>query len=619
MINIDDIKKTIKPKSRYEFQIERIKNKNLSSVEIEKTIRNCSLNIDSSKNSFVIYGEPQSGKTEMMICLAAKLLDMNFKIIIILLNDNLELLEQNITRFTQSNISPAPKKFSEILDPEVTIGENEWLIFCKKNSGDLQQLIDKVGNKPNKVIIDDEADYASPNAKVNKGDKTRINELVEKLIRSDGVYIGVTATPARLDLNNTFKNNTQDWVDFRPHDKYHGQEVFFHIDLDKPRSYNLELLPETDDSPKYLRKAFFNFIVGVSYLNTEEEGREDNYSMLVHTSGKTADHKNDLSIIQKLFDALYTETHSNYKKYWEEIAKIAENKHQDSALKVMQYAIQNINRHRIVLMNSDSDRKDVNFKVATSPLCPFTVAIGGNIISRGVTFENLLSMFFTRDVKHKMQQDTYIQRARMFGTRDGYLEHFELHIPEELYMNWHQCFVFHKLAIESIRSGNGAPTWVGDSKITPVAAASIDKINVNFDSGEMSFNIFNYSQVIEEIESSKKLSSLQKLKELKRILGEDCMPSHIIEFIEFGGQYQENSVILHPASTMMNYNSGGVNYENVSRDKGLLAPALNKVHFPENTVHHLKIFYNDKNQARVFYKYKGSVKFFRNVKNIKND
>ena len=30
-------------------------------------------------------------------------------------------------------------------------------------------------------------------------------------------------------------------------------------------------------------------------------------------------------------------------------------------------------------------------------------------------------------------------------------------------------------------------------------------------------------------------------------------------------------------------------------------------------------FYNDKNQARVFYKYKGSVKFFRNVKNIKND
>ena len=73
-------------------------------------------------------------------------------------------------------------------------------------------------------------------------------------------------------------------------------------------------------------------------------------------------------------------------------------------------------------MNSEADRKNVDFRDATIPICPFTIAIGGNIISRGVTFENLLSMFFTRAVITKMQQDTYVQRARMFGSRQEYLQ-----------------------------------------------------------------------------------------------------------------------------------------------------------------------------------------------------
>src|SRR3546814_19609708 len=60
-------------------------------------------------------------------------------------------------------------------------------------------------------------------------------------------------------------------------------------------------------------------------------------------------------------------------------------------------------------------------------------------------------MFFTRDVKHKIQQDTYIQRARMFGNRGDYLRFFELTIPEALYLDWHRCFVFHRLALAAIK------------------------------------------------------------------------------------------------------------------------------------------------------------------------
>ena len=83
-----------------------------------------------------------------------------------------------------------------------------------------------------------------------------------------------------------------------------------------------------------------------------------------------------------------------------------------------------------MVMNSDKEKNVADNQTATDPTSPFTIIIGGNIVSRGVTFKNLLAMFFTRDVKHKMQQGTYIQRARMFGSRDDYLKYFELTIPK---------------------------------------------------------------------------------------------------------------------------------------------------------------------------------------------
>ena len=66
---------------------------------IENTV-NESVNkiINKNTKSFVIYGEPQSGKTSMMIALTAKLLDEGFKFIIVLVQDNLNLERQNLKR-----------------------------------------------------------------------------------------------------------------------------------------------------------------------------------------------------------------------------------------------------------------------------------------------------------------------------------------------------------------------------------------------------------------------------------------------------------------------------------------------------------------------------------------
>jgi hypothetical protein len=319
------------------------------------------------------------------------------------------------------------------LDPEISLKKGEWVIFCKKNAKDLQKLLDKTKAIPNKIIVDDEADFATPNAKINAGEITKINGLIEGLLKKDGAYIGVTATPARLDLNNTFGNDNESWVRFRPHAFYTGQDIFF---PDKKANYRLKLLPDDDDSPKYAQEALYRFMVTVAYLNTAINKAEQNYSILVHTSGKQDDHKLDKKAVESVFQSLLEPSSTEYKRTMERLAKTAEELFPSADLQTtLEYIAKNASRNTIVVMNSERD-KNVDLRMATSPATPFTVVIGGNIVSRGVTFENLLSMFFTRNAKGKLQQDTYIQRARMFGSRGKYLPYFELAIPASLYQDW---------------------------------------------------------------------------------------------------------------------------------------------------------------------------------------
>ena len=210
----------------------------------------------------------------MMICLTAKLIDEGYTFVLHLLNDSVDLLNQNLGRFKSSGLAPAARNFSEILDPAVRIEGRNHVIFCKKNANDLRKLIDKIGPLSRIVVVDDEADYASPNAKINRGEKTKINELIEKILGDTGTYVGVTATPARLDLNNTFQNDSHLWIDFPPHSAYTGQDVFFPLDTNIV--YNLKLLSDKGDDPKYAREALFSFLVNVAYLNNYVKGTSKN-------------------------------------------------------------------------------------------------------------------------------------------------------------------------------------------------------------------------------------------------------------------------------------------------------------------------------------------------------
>ncbi len=240
------------PPTRFAQHLHKLEVRGLYVSNIISTVDAAVRNIRELRcRSFVIYGEPQSGKTEMMIGLCARLLDEGTNQIIVLVNDSVQLLQQNLGRFQRSGISPTPRSLADICDSAVSLEGTAWIIVVKKNSKDLRKLLEKLTDMKGLAVIDDEADHATPNAKINEGLRSTINGLISDLVKNDGVYIGVTATPARLDLNNTLGNDNERWLYFPPHPKYHGQETFFPTNGDKPQ-YLLNLLSDDVDEDSAL-------------------------------------------------------------------------------------------------------------------------------------------------------------------------------------------------------------------------------------------------------------------------------------------------------------------------------------------------------------------------------
>ena len=221
-------------------------------------------------------------------------------------------------------------------------------------------------------------------------------------------------------------------------------------------------------------------------------------------------------------------------------------------------------------------------------------------------------MFFTRDVKHKIQQDTYIQRARMFGAREKYLNFFELTIPNQLYLDWHRCFVFHKLALEAIKEGMGSPVWLSDARIAAVASASIDRSTVDLDKGEMAFRIFQFDNRLDELVAADN-STAEKLEELSQILGDGSFPLYLKRFIMRTSPRVNQNLAVHLSSSIDGYkDEPGLNKTAIERRRGFFG----RSQMGENTqaFHHLKIFRNAEGSGRLFYKFNGSIQFIKNVK-----
>ena len=339
-----------------------------------------------------------------------------------------------------------------------------------------------------------------------------------------------------------------------PYDEYKGRQFFFpSTDEEQEESdYQLIKLPEEGDSPRQLKDAMVRFLARVAFLNltASQTGKQsEKYSMLIHTGGQRNDHKKDEDLVRKFLSQLSPDSEDKgvLEREWTNAQSVV-SKMKDlsssglSTMDLLRYMHANIRKNDIVVINSDHDR--INFERALKPRKTFTFAIGGNIVSRGLTFENLLTFFFSRTVKGKMQQNTYIQRARMFGNRP-YAKCFELCVPEALFKTWASCFEQHELSLVSAKAGNYVHI---QSKATSAAdPSSIDEQHVlNEKSGERAVgSIFEYSEEIDRRLCSNASDPLSIIRGLQTdgLIPLDAFPSSVMGYIEQRSK-GKNSVLM---------------------------------------------------------------------------
>lgn len=620
-MSLDGLKRILEQKRKdkcYEPRIQSLKKLGRDTSLIENGISDVLQVLGSETRSFVIYGEPQSGKTEFMIALTCKLIDEGYQTIFIIMNDSTELEQQNFDRFRGSvELNPSPKRDFEItgLSPEELKKKRQRIIFCRKNASNLTKLIEATRHMTGRVVIDDEADYATPNAKISRDEVTKINYLVGQLGQlepdQDGIYIGVTATPGRLDLNNTFANDAKKWVFLESHGHYKGRSFFFPSTTaeENVSDYQLVALPDEGDDPKYLRHSVIRFLVRVAALNLKGEESEP-YSMLIHTSGKKHDHEADENSLRKIL-ANFQEPDESAELVLKESIQIASDlvalhRLDFSPEELVAYVIHNIGKLEILVINHQNDSKNVDR--ACNPASLFTFAIGGNIVSRGLTFNRLLTFFFSRNVKSKLQQNTYIQRARMFGVR-GYSKFFELCVPKALFDDWADCFVSHELSLRTAKAGHYVHVEKGRTSAADKGA--IDKYNVTRGSGERpAGDKFKLSNELErrllEHDGKRTISFLIELVR-EQLIPEEAIAPDLLQYIrETSGEDETEAFLVLRSKPRALHNierHKDADPETITRTRGGMVQALIKGSSEyENKKHYILPVRNQAGDVRFFYR-----------------
>lgn len=340
------------------------------------------------------------------------------------------------------------------------------IMVVKKNKGILTQMKEWV--KPdnddikcnNILIIDDEADNASVNTKSKDEDPSVINKLIRDIFNNFPIatYVGYTATPfANIFIDPYDDEACKDLfpsdfiVQLKEPDNYFGlhkallsgnhvrildeQEKNF---LPVKHNKDIEVYPEL---PESLIEAINDFIIvnvvrtlrgqknkhrtmmiNVSRLNNIQDKikyKVDNYikkikSCIEQTYKLSIDEfKKDPNLNkiynQYLHDDFYKEIREDYP--WNQIQDGLNAEIQQFELTIMN------NRNTKNRFNYD-DYKDKGARL---------IAIGGFVLSRGLTLAGLTISYFSRNAN---AYDTMLQMCRWFGYRNGYEDLCRIYISQ---------------------------------------------------------------------------------------------------------------------------------------------------------------------------------------------
>lgn len=429
--------------------------------------------IRGNKKKGLVVGHVQSGKTANYSAVIAKAGDAGYRVGIVMSGIHNNLRKQTQVRLDHDLSIPelwdpltgSDADFGSVPNGTARVASKlHMLAVVKKNSSRLERLRDWLHNIPIEarracpiLLIDDEADQATPNTKAAVDEMSRINELIREVWSEipTGTYVGYTATPFAnvfMDPNDETEMYPSDFiVDLPRPDAYYGAERIFgmplHVSEDES-SDELDMarvIPdgEADDlnAPtnkadraawkpelsKSLETATRWFLLATA-ARRAREGVAAHSSMLVHTTSFVAPHfqTRDLLdvLLDRLIDELTDEGTDQFQAVWDSeyprvtpIDGYAQVEWDDVAVNLEDV----LRSTRIVVDNGAStDRLEYG---RTGPdgteIVETVIAVGGSTLSRGLTLEGLVVSYFTRAPR---TYDTLLQMGRWFGYRPGYEE-----------------------------------------------------------------------------------------------------------------------------------------------------------------------------------------------------
>ena len=458
----------------------------------------------------LLYGRVQSGKTVAMITFAAAAIDNGFRVIVVLTSDFVKLVEQTADRFAALDgplIKNALQSDNWNDDREHVkkhIGKHGVVFICTKNQQRLTSLVeflDAIGAAGYPaLVLDDEADQATLDTTVQarasgrKNAPTQPSVIHRKTVQDDEgqsirqtlrhhVFVQVTATPYALLLQNVDSDLRPTFTHLlEPGSGYTGGEAFFdvpHVEqalpplvsVDEDESANIEGAAESGP-PLGLQRALAFFLVAAGAQNVlDPVSRSTGQNFLCHTSQKTTEHarvamliRNYLNRISDDLEAGGSDTETMMRLHWgyDELRRtMTEPPAFDD---VVERIKKRLPRREVPVVNSANSPVDFGRQL--------NFIVGGNILGRGLTIDNLLVTYYLRRAKVS-QMDTVLQHARMFGYRQLLMPYTRVFLPDSLGARFH----FIHVAEQNLRQqliANG-----GVAKVTVETMSSLRATRLN--------------------------------------------------------------------------------------------------------------------------------------------
>ena len=452
----------------------------------------------------LLLGNVQSGKTGQTLGVISRLADEGYKLFILLTTDNVDLQRQTFLRVKNALVSFDVISERDEVAFAASLLSKPMVIVLKKNSRVLKKWKNTIVNKDvcrglPLVILDDEADAASLNTKVNSGKVSPINKNLQSIKDTavGTIYIQVTATPQAVILQSQESNWKPSFVTyFKPGRSYLGGNFFY----SDPVSYcarftsadeKAEVLVDFMDNgicPPGLNDSILSFLVVCAYKKLKGES---NCNFMIHPGVKISEHQRFVNRVTEQLNILqYGQEEKGFddalKCAWADLQRTKPDLPHYEDIKNTVIEILNNTEIFVIPLNSKSFVcRDSSNPDALDLSKGFNIVVGGNTLGRGITFPHLQTVYYCRTSKMP-QADTMWQHSRIFGY-DREPELLRMYMPGNLYKLFSELNTANEILISQVKEGLDKIELIFPKELQPTRKNVLDCRYLDVVSGGMNY------------------------------------------------------------------------------------------------------------------------------------